>query len=149
MAASCDGSCWKRKPVPFASEFVAPSLAAVIVSPGSASVLTGGSQLFAATGAMTDASSSFVTVSWSATGGVITSAGLYTAGSTPGIFRVIAVQQGGTLADTSTVTVASAAGDEVVVSPAPDGGPGGCCWTVGPAVRVRPTSSCPLRGRAC
>jgi hypothetical protein len=38
----------------------------------------------------------------------VTSAGLYTAGATAGTFRVIAVQQGGTLADTSTVTLAAA-----------------------------------------
>ena len=40
-------------------------------------------------------------VTYSATGGTISSGGLYTAGSTAGTFRVIAVQQGGTLADTA------------------------------------------------
>ncbi len=44
-------------------------------------------------------------VTYSATGGTITTGGLYTAGSTAGTFRVIAVQQGGTLADTSAVTL--------------------------------------------
>ena len=57
---------------------------------------------------MSDNSTSSVTVTWSATGGAITTGGLYTAGSTAGSYDVIAVQQGGTKADTSAVTVTSA-----------------------------------------
>ena len=44
-------------------------------------------------------------MTYSATGGTITTGGLYTAGSTAGTFRVIAAQQGGTLADTAAVTI--------------------------------------------
>jgi hypothetical protein len=47
------------------------------------------------------------TVTWSATGGTVSGAGLYTAGSSGGTFRVIATQQGGTLADTSAITVST------------------------------------------
>jgi endo-1,4-beta-xylanase len=47
-----------------------------------------------------------VSVTYIATGGTITSSGFYTAGTSAGIFRVIAAQQGGTLADTSMVSIA-------------------------------------------
>ena len=50
-------------------------------------------------------------MTWSATGGTITTGGLYTAGATAGTFRVIAVQQGGTKADTATVTVTATCAD--------------------------------------
>ena len=49
-----------------------------------------------------------MTVTWSATGGTVNAAGLYTAGSTPGSFRVVAVRQGdASKADTSTVKIAA------------------------------------------
>ena len=85
----------------------APTLTAVEVTPASASVATGATQQFSALGRMSDNSTSSVTVTWSATGGAITPGGLYTAGTTAGAYRVIAVQQGGTRADTSAVTVTS------------------------------------------
>ncbi len=46
-------------------------------------------------------------VTYSATGGTITTGGLYTAGSSAGTFRVIATHQGRTLAH-STVTLTAA-----------------------------------------
>ena len=55
---------------------------------------------------MSDNSTSSVTVTWSATGGTVSGSGAYTAGGTAGTFRVIATQQGGTLADTASVTIA-------------------------------------------
>ena len=58
---------------------------------------------------MSDNSTAAVTVTWTATGGSVTSSGRYTAGATAGTFRVIATQQGGTKADTSTVTITPAA----------------------------------------
>jgi hypothetical protein len=93
------------------------TLSAVEVTPATASVTAGGTQQFTAIGRNSDNSTSAVTVTWSATGGAITSAGLYTAGSTAGTaYRVIAVQQGGTKADTSAVTVT------VTVTPPPGTG---------------------------
>ncbi len=56
-------------------------------------------------GSWSDGSSSTPPATYSATGGTITAGGLYTAGVTPGAFRVIATHQGGTKADTSTVTI--------------------------------------------
>jgi hypothetical protein len=44
-----------------------------------------------------------VTVAFTATGGTVTNTGLYTAGSTPGTYRIIATSGG--LADTSTITL--------------------------------------------
>ena len=87
----------------------APTLQAVEVTPTSVSLTPGGMQQFNAVGRMSDGSSASVTVTWSETGGSITSAGRYTAGNTAGSFRVIATQQGGTKADTSVVTITPAA----------------------------------------
>ena len=85
------------------------TLTAIEVSPASASVLTGATQQFSAVGRMSDNSTSSVAVTWSATGGTVSGSGLYTAGSTPGTYRVIAVEQGGTRADTSAITVSAPA----------------------------------------
>lgn len=77
------------------------------VSPGSASLASGGVRQFSVSASREDGSSLTPAVTWSATGGSISSDGLYTAGGTPGTFRVIAVQQAGTLADTAAVTIAT------------------------------------------
>jgi hypothetical protein len=58
--------------------------ATVTVSPGSVTVLTGGTQQFAAT------DSAGLPITWSATGGAITSTGFYTAGTATGTFNVTA-----------------------------------------------------------
>jgi hypothetical protein len=87
----------------------APVLTAVEVAPGTASVGAGGTQPFTATGRLSDGSTASVAVTWTATGGTIGSGGLYTAGATAGTYRVIAQQQGGSLADTAAVTVTVAA----------------------------------------
>jgi parallel beta-helix repeat protein len=81
----------------------APTLTRVILTPASVSVNTGASAQFAAYGRNSAGDSIPVTASFSATGGTITAAGLFTAGTTIGNFRVIAVQSG--LADTSAVTI--------------------------------------------
>lgn len=86
----------------------APVLQAVILSPSNASIVTGGSRQFTVSGQWSDGATIGPSVNYSATGGTITSGGLYTAGSTTGTFRVIAVQQGGTLADTAVVTLTQA-----------------------------------------
>ncbi len=49
----------------------------------------------------------------------MTSAGVYTAGSTAGQFRVIVTQQGGTFADTAAVTISAAAPTLQVVEVTP------------------------------
>jgi hypothetical protein len=83
----------------------AVTLTKINVTPSNSSILTGGIQQFVATGQLSNGGATAVTVNWSATGGTISSTGQYTAGNTVGTFRVIAVQQGGTLADTSAVVI--------------------------------------------
>jgi Big-like domain-containing protein len=80
----------------------------IAVSPGSATVVTSGTQQFTAAATLSNGTTqSNTSVTWSATGGTVSTSGLYTAGTTTGTFRVIAVQQGGTLADTSAVTIST------------------------------------------
>jgi hypothetical protein len=69
-------------------------------------MLTGGQQQFSATALFSDATTSPAVVTWTATGGSITSSGLFSAGSSTGTFRVIAAGNG--KADTSLVSIASA-----------------------------------------
>ena len=82
-----------------------PTLQAVVLTPASVTLQSGATQQFAVSGRMSDGSTTPVNVTYSATGGTITSSGNYTAGSVAGSYRVIATQNGGTLADTSTVSV--------------------------------------------
>jgi hypothetical protein len=85
-----------------------PTITAITVTPATVSVGTGRTQQFTASATLSNGGTQAnPAVTWSATGGTISTGGLYTAGSTTGGFRVIAVQQSGTLADTSAVTVAS------------------------------------------
>jgi hypothetical protein len=82
----------------------APTLANVIVSPVGVSLALGGSKQFQAYGRNSVGDSVAVGVTFSATGGSITSGGLYTAGQTTGTYRVIATSSG--LSDTAVVTLA-------------------------------------------
>ena len=83
-----------------------PTITAIVVTPASTSVGVGQTQQFTAAATLSSGGTqSNPAVTWSATGGTISASGLYTAGSTTGTFRVIAVQQGGTLADTAAVTL--------------------------------------------
>ena len=103
FVASCAGSEVKAG--------LGPSDAAQIarnpdVTPASITLGPAGSQLYSVTGTLEDGTAdSAPVVSWGATGGTITSGGLYTAGDAPGSFRVIAVHQSGIVADTATVLV--------------------------------------------
>jgi hypothetical protein len=83
----------------------APTLTGVVLSPASAVLHTGGSQRFAAIAQLSDGATITAMVTYQVTGGSISSAGVYTAGQTAGTFQVIALQSGGTLADTAVVTV--------------------------------------------
>ncbi|MBI4502574.1 MAG: Ig-like domain-containing protein [Gemmatimonadetes bacterium] len=78
----------------------------VVLVPATASITTGGTLQFQSYGLSRSGDSVAVAPTYSATGGSITSTGLYTAGATVGTYRVIAVV--GTLADTSAVTIAAA-----------------------------------------
>jgi uncharacterized protein YjdB len=88
----------------------------IVVVPASASVMTGGTQQFAAYGRRVAGDSVGLSVVWSATGGTISSSGLYTVGATPGGYVVNASADG--LSATATVTASSVPVASVVISPA-------------------------------
>ena len=84
----------------------APTLAQVILTPATAAVVVGGTVQLRAYGRNSDGDSIAVTSTYTATGGTVTGAGVFTAGSTPGSYRAIASSGG--LADTSAITVTAA-----------------------------------------
>jgi hypothetical protein len=92
-----------------------PVLAAVILTPSSATVVAGKTQKFAAYGRMSNGDSAAIPVNYSATGGAITAGGLYTAGQTAGSFQVVAVDTSGKYADTAAVSIVSSTGGIVFV----------------------------------
>jgi hypothetical protein len=106
-------------PTPTSPTPTAPTLSRVELSPSTASVTAGGTFQFSAIGRLSDNSTTPVGVTYSATGGTISSGGLYTAGSTAGTYRVIAVRTGDTLADTSVVTVTGGTTAPAPTAPAP------------------------------
>lgn len=82
-----------------------PTLTAVVVTPATATVPAGGTVQFTAAGRLSNGASQAVSVTWSATGGVVSGTGLFTAGPVLGNeFRVVATGPGG-LADSSAVTI--------------------------------------------
>jgi hypothetical protein len=81
----------------------APTLQSVTLVPSKVTLATGTTKQFAAYGQTTSGDSIAVSVKFAATGGTVTTGGLYTAGPSAGTFRVIATV--GTLADTSAITV--------------------------------------------
>jgi len=99
------GSIADTTPVVLSLPTTSPPVSAVVLKPASYSITTGGSKQFSAYGRTSLGDSVAVQVSFSATGGTITSSGLYTAGSAPGSYRVIASASG--LADTAALTLAA------------------------------------------
>jgi hypothetical protein len=83
------------------------TLTSLVLNPGQAAVAPGGTVQFSAVPTWSDGSSTVPAITWSATGGTIDASGLYTAGGTTGTYRVIATQQGGTVADTAAVTIST------------------------------------------
>lgn len=83
----------------------AVTLTSVTVAPTSVTLDPGATSQFSATGHYSDGSSGSIGATWSATGGTISSNGLYQAGANGGTYRVIGRVSGGTLADTSQVAI--------------------------------------------
>lgn len=81
-------------------------LTKITVSPKTVSLNAGATQQFGATANWSTGATTLPPITWSATGGSISTSGLYTAPSTAGTYRVIVAHSGGTLRDTATVTVA-------------------------------------------
>jgi len=91
---------------PIPRENVSPTLSAVVLTPDSVVVLAGTQRQFSAQGLFSNGSTAALPVTWNATGGTVTNAGLFTADSIVGTFQVVASSDG--RSDTSTVTVAPA-----------------------------------------
>jgi hypothetical protein len=87
-----------------------PTVQTVVLTPDTVTVQGGTTHQFSSVARMSDGSTGSISVTYTATGGTISAAGLYTAGSTAGTYRVIATQVGSTLADTSRVTVPASSG---------------------------------------
>ena len=87
----------------------ASTINSILVTPATATVAAGAAQQFAVSAKLIDGSTlATPSVTWSATGGSVSTSGRYTAGSTAGTYRVIARSSNGK-ADTSAVTVTAAA----------------------------------------
>ncbi len=74
----------------------------------SATLQVGATQSFTATGHYSDGSSASVAVTWTATGGTVSSDGAYTAGTVAGTYQVVATEQGGSISKAASVTVTAA-----------------------------------------
>jgi len=94
-----------------------PTLTAVVLNPATAALQFGQVRQFTASGLLIDGSSASIAVTWTATGGTVSSSGRYTAGNTAGAFRVIARAANG-LADTSSITLSAPTITRLTLSPA-------------------------------
>lgn len=94
----------------------ATSLERVLVNPRAVGVPVGTSRQFTVTGVYSDGATRIPAVTWSATGGTITPAGSFTAGTIPGTYRVVATGQGGK-ADTSVIAVTAASLEQLILNP--------------------------------
>lgn len=79
------------------------------LSPGGLSLAPGEAIQMAAVGGWSDGSSTSPPVTWTATGGTISAAGLYTAGSATGTFQISALHAASGLTATAPVSIGTAA----------------------------------------
>src|SRR2546425_1148513 len=93
-----------------------PSLAQVVVVPRSTALGTGATQQFSAYGRLSNGDSVAANVTWSATGGTISSSGLYTSGPTSGGYVISA--NGSGITGTAILAVSAVSVASVTVSPA-------------------------------
>ncbi len=82
-----------------------PTLQTIELTPVAAVLVPGATQQFSALGWMSDNTTSAVSVSWTATGGTITSGGVFTAGTVAGAYQVTATQVNGTKLGVAEITV--------------------------------------------
>jgi hypothetical protein len=94
------------------------AIQAVVLTPTLDTVGPGGTVAFAASGRLPDGTSASVDVTYSASGGTISSAGRYQAGSQTGRYRVIATDDALGLADTAIVVIAAPTLSQLTVTPA-------------------------------
>jgi parallel beta helix pectate lyase-like protein len=94
------------------------ALAQIVLVPAVAALVPGTSQQFAAYGRTVSGDSVATTVTFAATGGTVSVAGLYAAGSAAGTFLVMATSATTNLADTSIVTVQATPLAQLILVPA-------------------------------
>ncbi len=99
------------------------TLTSMSINPATVTMPAGATQQFAVSGTWSNGSTTPPSVTYSATGGSVTPAGVFTAPSSAGTYRVIAAQSGGTLRDTSVVTVTASTGGGTTPPPS---GAGAC-----------------------
>lgn len=80
-------------------------LSSLDISPASATVAAGATRQFTASALWSNGATIMPPVSYTANGGSVSAAGLYTAPTAPGTYRVIVSHVGGTTADTAMITV--------------------------------------------
>jgi len=90
----------------------------IVLNPTTAFAVVGGTVQFTSYGKRKNGDSVAVSVVYAATGGGVSATGVYTAGQSPGSYRVIASQSRGTLADTALVSISAVPVASVTVSPA-------------------------------
>jgi hypothetical protein len=82
-----------------------PQLTALTINPKTVSVSAGDTVRFSAQATWSTGRTTLPPVTYSTTGGTVTSTGRYTAPATTGTYRVVVEHSGGTLRDTAVVTV--------------------------------------------
>jgi uncharacterized protein YjdB len=92
---------------------------AIVLTPSSTTLPANTVMQFIARGIRNSGDTVAVSVNYSATGGTITAGGMFVAGTVPGTYHVIAADNPHRLADTSVVTVTTAAVAFVTLSPNP------------------------------
>jgi len=103
ISATVDGKSESATITVSAAAKAPATLSSIVLSPNSVSLASGASQGFSVSATWSDGSTTAPSVTYSATGGTITTTGTYTAGSTAGSFRVVAVS--GSKSDSSIVTI--------------------------------------------
>lgn len=94
-------------------------LTKLTISPDSVALSAGGSRQFMVTANWSTGATTVPPVTWSATGGTVSSSGNYVAPSTAGTYRVIVAHTNGTLRDTAIVTVSGGTTTTPTPPPAP------------------------------
>lgn len=107
ISATVDGKSDRAAITVTAAAKAPVTLSSLVLSPNSVSLAAGASQRFTVSATWSDGSTAAPSVTYSATGGTITSAGTYTAGSTAGSYRVVVTS--GSKSDSSIVTITAAA----------------------------------------
>ena len=116
-----------------------PTLTSIAIVPKTAQMAPGSTWQYLAKVLWSNGDTTSVPIEYATSGGTITPSGSFEAPALPGTYYVVARQQGGTLADTSTVTVLAPG---VLLSHGFDNGTMGDLWKWGtPRVVTDPTAT--------